>query len=211
MFVLFSAGNFENFLRSLSEVPPPSDPASAPAMASLCAHYGIGFGPGSASATVSAPFEPSHVAGEQGHFFELGDHRGWGKVSSTQNGGTFLLVETEADPNGGVPPHIHSREEETFFILSGRFALMIDGRMIEAGPGDTVFAPRNRMHAWRCISETPGRFLLLITPGANFEAFAAEMAMKAVVPAEAMENAAVAAEFMEITSRYGIEMLPAIK
>lgn len=209
MFALFSPGEFEGFLSELTQVPPPSDPAAEAVMEALCAHYGISFGDDAASE--AAPFAPSHVPAGDGLYFDLGDHRGWGKVSSAQTGGAFLLAEVEADPQGGVPPHVHSREEETFFILSGRFVLLVGDNRIEAGPGDTVFAPRNLMHTWRCISETAGRLLLAITPGANFEAFAGEMAKRRMVPDDAMNSRLAAAEFMATTERYGIEMLPAIK
>jgi mannose-6-phosphate isomerase-like protein (cupin superfamily) len=177
-------------------------------MIALCEHYGISFGD---DASEAAPFAPAYIPAGQGQYFDLGDHRGWGKVGSAQTGGSLLLAEAEADPHGGVPPHTHSREDETFFILSGHFAMMVGGRMIEAGPGDTVFAPRNLMHTWRCVGETPGRLLAVITPGANFEAFSVEMAMNGVVVDAAMADPAAAAEFMAISERYGIEMLPQIK
>jgi quercetin dioxygenase-like cupin family protein len=151
------------------------------------------------------------VPSGDGQFFELGDHRGWGKVASAQNGGAFLLAETVADPDGGVPPHIHTLEDEAFFILSGRFALQIEGHSIEAGPGDTVFAPRNLMHTWRCISDTPGKFLLTISPGENFETFIGEISKVSSSPAECLEDPAAAAAFMNIAQRHGIEMIPAIK
>jgi quercetin dioxygenase-like cupin family protein len=155
--------------------------------------------------------EPLVVPAGAGPYVDLGDHRGHIKVSAQSSGGDFVLAETEADPQGGVPPHIHTREDETFYILSGRFAIQIGEQTIEAEPGDTVFAPRNIAHAWYCVSDTPGRFLLLITPGANFEAFAIAMAQRGFVPAAAMADPAVAAEFMALTERYGIQMLPAVK
>jgi quercetin dioxygenase-like cupin family protein len=209
LFALFSPGAFEDFLLGLTDALPPADPASEAVMAALCAHYGIHFG--ETTATAAAPFVPSYVPAGEGPYFDMGDHRVWGKVGSAQTGGAFLLAEVEADPGAGVPPHIHSREDETFFILSGRFALAVGDRMIEAGPGDTVFAPRNLPHAWQCVGETAGRLLALITPGANFEAFSAEMAAGGALVGDAMATPASAAAFMAITARYGIEMLPQIK
>ena len=154
---------------------------------------------------------PLVVAAGAGPAVELGDHRGHIKVSARHSGGDFVLVETRADPQGGVPPHVHTREDETFYILEGRFAIQVGEQTVEVGPGDTVFAPRDVVHSWYCVSDTPGRFVLLISPGANFEAFAIAMAQRGFVPAQAMADPATAAEFMGLAARYGIGMLPAVK
>ena len=158
--------------------------------------------------TTTATLSPLVVSAGAGPFFELGDHRGNVKVSARQCNGDFALLDTVADPQGGVPPHVHTREEETFYILEGQFAIQVDDQTILAGPGDTVFAPRNIAHSWFCVSETPGRFFLLITPGANFETFAGEMAQRNFVPARDMVDPVLAAQFLALTSEYGIQMLP---
>jgi quercetin dioxygenase-like cupin family protein len=147
----------------------------------------------------------------QGPFVELGDHRAHVAVSARDTGGAFALAVTAADPDGGVPPHIHTREDETFYILEGRFAAMVGGRAIEAGPGDTIFAPRNVPHTWRCISPQGGKLLVMLTPAANFEAFAIEMAQRGCDPQADMTDPTKRAEFMALCERYGITMLSPIK
>jgi hypothetical protein len=82
---------------------------------------------------------------------------------------------------------------------------------VEAGPGDVVFGPRGIAHAWQCISPEGGRVQVLITPGDNFEAFARTMAAQNFVPARDMADPVLAARFMALTARHGIEMLPPIK
>jgi hypothetical protein len=68
--------------------------------------------------------------------------------------------------------------------------------------------PRVVPHTFRCIGPAPGRMLVLITPGANFEAFGIELSKLGVAPAAAMADPTLAAEFLALTARYGIEMLP---
>ena len=160
--------------------------------------------------TVQQP-EPLVVPAGTGPFVELGDHRGHITVSAQSTDGAFLLVDTQVDPDGGVPPHLHRREDETFSILEGRFAPEVGGQSTLAGPGDTVFAPRGLAHSWRCVSPEGGRFLILITPGDNFEAFALAMAQRSFIPAAAMAEADSAAAFMALAARYGIGMLPPVK
>ena len=115
---------------------------------------------------------PRFVAARTGHVLNLGDHRAYFILSASQIANDFLLVEAEVDPGGGPPRHLHTREDETFIIQAGRFAIRVGEETVEAGPGDSLFAPRNVPHVWRCISEEPGRMLDLVTPGTNFEAFA---------------------------------------
>ena len=157
--------------------------------------------------STSQQIEPLVVPAGTGPFVELGDHRGHVKVSARNSGGDFALYEMEVDLQGGVPPHIHTYEDETFYILEGRFTIQVGEQIVGAGPGDTVFAPRHLMHTWRCASAGGGRVLILITPAANFEAFAIEMAQRGFVPSAAMTDPLLAAEFMALTENYGIEML----
>ncbi|MBC7808681.1 MAG: cupin domain-containing protein [Akkermansiaceae bacterium] len=119
---------------------------------------------------------PLFVRAGAGHFADLGDHRAHIKVSADHIEGVFMLIETDADFNGGVPPHIHRIEDETFFMLSGRIEFGIGDQVIEAGPGDTVFAPRNIEHTWHCTSPEGAKMLIWFTPGDNFQAFGLAMA-----------------------------------
>jgi quercetin dioxygenase-like cupin family protein len=151
---------------------------------------------------------PLFVRAGAGHFADLGDHRGHIKISAEHTGGVFMLFETEADFNGGVPPHIHRLEDETFVILSGRIEFGIGDQVIEAGPGDTVFAPRNIAHTWRCTSPEGAKFLIWLTPGDNFQAFGLAMAQYGVAPKDAVADPELMRGFLAITEKHGIEMLP---
>jgi len=157
-----------------------------------------------ASTASRETLEPIIVPAGTGSFVDLGDHRAHAKITALQSAGTMLFAETEADFQGGVPAHTHAREDETFFILEGRFEFVIGGQAIEAGPRDTVFGPRNVSHSWRCTSLEGGRFLLLITPGANFEAFAMEMARRGYEPAAAVADPATRGEFLALCEEAGI-------
>ena len=152
--------------------------------------------------------EPLFVPAGTGPFFDLGDHRGNVNISARSSGGAFLLLDLEADPEGGVPPHIHTREDETFYILKGQFEVQVGNRLVEAGPGDTLFGPRNIAHSWRCISAEGGRLLVLVSPGANFETFAGTMAQCGFDPRRMMSDPGLAAAFMALADSHGIEMLP---
>lgn len=146
-----------------------------------------------------------HIApANEGAWIELGDHRGRPIISSQTTAGSMIMAEVQADFLGGVPPHIHSLEDETFYILEGRFSVGIGDQAVFAGPGDTVFAPRGIVHTWRCMSEEGGRLLLTITPGENFERFIMKMAQHALVAANAESFESICA----LGDAHGITMIP---
>ena len=41
------------------------------------------------------------------------------KCDGNDTSGAFVLVEAVVPPGNGPPPHIHSREDEAFYILEG--------------------------------------------------------------------------------------------
>jgi quercetin dioxygenase-like cupin family protein len=45
-----------------------------------------------------------------------------------------------------VPPHIHPTQDEFIYMLEGRLELMLDGREMQAGPGDLVRMPMGLPH-----------------------------------------------------------------
>jgi len=153
----------------------------------------------------TASLGPFYVPAGVGPYADLGDHRARVKVAAQATGGGFLFTEIDCDFRGGVPPHIHHREDETFYILEGNFVFLVGGEKVEVGPGDTVFGPREVAHAWNCVSENGGRLLIMFTPGDNFQAFAMGMAQKNMVPLDAMAGDG-AADFSRFAMQYGIEM-----
>ena len=140
----------------------------------------------------------------EGAWLDLGDHRGRTVVASAQSNGTVLMAEVEVDFLGGVPPHIHSREDEIFHVLSGEFEITIGDTTVCATSGDTVFAPRDVIHTWRCVSEEGGRMIGFITPGANFEAFITQVSAQKIAPADP----AGLEKMLALSAQHGITMLP---
>src|SRR5215469_1281374 len=56
--------------------------------------------------------------------------------------GQFALQEQVGRKGNVPPPHIHHREDETFYVLEGEMTFSIGDRTIKATPGTMVFAPR---------------------------------------------------------------------
>ncbi len=91
-------------------------------------------------------------------------------LDGKQTHGVFALVEIVAAPGGGLPPHVHHREEETFHVVEGEMEIVCGGHHVHLRSGDTFFAPRGIPHAPTTVGDQPARILVTITP-AGFERF----------------------------------------
>src|SRR5947209_10049421 len=73
-----------------------------------------------------------------------------------------------------APLHLHTREDEYSFVLKGRMGALLGDDVVEAGPGDLVFKPRNQWHTFWNAGDEPCRILEIISP-AGFERFFQEL------------------------------------
>ncbi|RYJ24644.1 hypothetical protein CU044_4555 [Streptomyces sp. L-9-10] len=70
-------------------------------------------------------------------------------------------------PGTGPPRHVHSREEEGFFLLRGTLELKAGGIHTTVGDGTFFAAPRGIAHEWRNVGEESAQLLTFTTPGGN--------------------------------------------
>ncbi|MCX7396623.1 MAG: cupin domain-containing protein [Planctomycetales bacterium] len=56
-------------------------------------------------------------------------------VTGDETNGKYAMWEAIVPPGGGPPPHVHSREEEGFYILEGEITFMIDEQRAVATAG----------------------------------------------------------------------------
>ena len=87
----------------------------------------------------------------------------------------FSLVEHPMSPRAlAAPLHLHTREDEYSFVLEGTMGALLGDDVVEAGPGDLVFKPRNQWHTFWNAGDEPARLLEIISP-AGFEQFFREL------------------------------------
>jgi quercetin dioxygenase-like cupin family protein len=63
-----------------------------------------------------------------------------------------------------VPLHIHENEDEMFHVLEGSIEFTANGQQTVAGPGTTVFLPRNQPHAFKAVAATESRTMVTTYP-----------------------------------------------
>ena len=106
---------------------------------------------------------PIHVAPGEGEMrWVVGDLVTFKMVGEDAKG-AFALAE-EVTPQGGPPPHLHTREDETFYVVEGKLEFVVGERTFSASAGSVVHGPRGLMHSFRDVGTTPSRMAVIITP-----------------------------------------------
>jgi mannose-6-phosphate isomerase-like protein (cupin superfamily) len=123
-------------------------------------------------------------------------------IDGPEAGERFSLVEHPMPPRAlAAPLHRHNREDEYSFVIEGRMGALLGDEVLEAGPGDLVFKPRDQWHTFWNAGDEPCRILEIISP-AGFERFFEEL-----VDRGGVANAEPQA-MGELCARYELEMDP---
>jgi len=121
--------------------------------------------------------------------------------------GQYALFEAVVPPGGGPPPHVHSREEEGFYVLDGEITFTVNGERIVASAGTFANMPVGTPHAFKNESDRPARMLISVAP-AGLE----RMFFEVGVPLDEGATTALPPTHEEIerllaaAPRYGIEI-----
>jgi quercetin dioxygenase-like cupin family protein len=120
--------------------------------------------------------------------------------------GKYALIESLVGPGGGPPLHVHSREEEGFYILEGEITFTVNGERVVATAGMFANMPVGTPHSFKNESNKPAKMLVSISPAGLEKMFLeigvplAEGATTALPPTkEDIEK------LMVIARKYGIE------
>ena len=79
-------------------------------------------------------------------------------------------MEATLAPGTEPPPHVHSREDELFYVLEGGFDVYVGEEAFKVKMGECVFLPKFKPHAF-IIRSPRFRVLALFTPAGLEEAF----------------------------------------
>jgi mannose-6-phosphate isomerase-like protein (cupin superfamily) len=116
-----------------------------------------------------------HVVGAGQDRFAESRSRGFSsilfKVMPRDTGGGLFIIEHINLVKGGPPLHLHLHQEEWFYVMEGEVLFQIGGDRKKLRSGESVLAPRNVPHAFRSVSEGPGRLLIAFTPAGKMEEF----------------------------------------
>jgi len=87
-----------------------------------------------------------------------------------QTNGALVAVEIVVPPGEGPPLHVHTREDESVYVLEGDLLFKLGAQLSATPAGSFVFVPRGVAHSFQNVGEQPGRMLVTFTP-AGMEGF----------------------------------------
>ncbi len=120
-------------------------------------------------------------------------------ATAAATGGRFTVLEQVTPAGWGPPRHIHSREDEIFYILEGTYELHVGDVRRTVSAGASAILPRHLPHGFRNVASTPSRLLSVITPGGLEEYFLA-VAKYSPPPSPG--------QLIELTRTFGLTLLP---
>ncbi|MFO1095215.1 MAG: quercetin 2,3-dioxygenase [Planctomycetaceae bacterium] len=130
-------------------------------------------------------------------------------ATGAETGGRYALFEACIPPGGGPPPHIHSREEESFYVLDGEVTFQVDNQRVVAKVGMFASVPIGCPHSFRNESGHPARMLITVAP-AGLDDFFLEVGRP--LPPNSVAAPPPTADditrLVEVAPRYGITILP---
>lgn len=86
------------------------------------------------------------------------------KLVGADTGGQITEWVDNVPPGAGIPPHIHTREDEIFRVVEGEVEIMVDGEATVLKAGDMAFAPRNVPHAWKVVGTSKAKMITSAFP-----------------------------------------------
>jgi mannose-6-phosphate isomerase-like protein (cupin superfamily) len=92
-------------------------------------------------------------------------------ISAKESGGSMSMIETLSPPESGPTYHSHSREDETFYVVSGTAEIRRENRVFRCSVGDHIFGPRNIFHTYRNVEEDPLKLVIVYSSGGFEQSF----------------------------------------
>ena len=115
------------------------------------------------------PVPPFAVPFDEGERLVFGETTIIVRAAADSTGGSVTLLE-ELPPLLDTSSHVHSREDEMYYVVEGDHVFVCGDEEFQLGPGGLVFLPRGVPHSHRRLVPGAGRLLCILTP-AGLEGF----------------------------------------
>ncbi|MFG3255382.1 cupin domain-containing protein [Streptomyces sp. NPDC048172] len=123
-------------------------------------------------------------------------------VTSAETSGAVTVMRLTVDREDAPPLHSHSREDESWVVLSGRVRFWVGSTSLDmcdvydAEPGAYVYGPRLVPHTFQTLTPT-AELLVINNPGA------VEGYFRAIGP----DDARIDSEHTDVLGQYGMVLL----
>lgn len=131
-------------------------------------------------------------------------------ASGDDTGGAFDVSLVTQPPGIATPLHVHTHEDEVFYVLDGTMNYRAGKDLHRLSAGSFIYLPRGLPHAFRITGTKPVRFLAFIAP-AGLMGLYDEVGMPAGerrLPGE--DGLSIEQEvprWIEVSPRYGLEVV----
>lgn len=126
-------------------------------------------------------------------------------ISSRDTNGAFSLIHGYEIKGLEPPPHIHTKEDESFYLLNGEINYTVGKEIFKARKGDWMYLPKMIQHSFQ-VQTDEAEVLIHLSPG-GFEEYFREMSEPAkglYIPPRPQGPPDVK-RIVETASKYGIE------
>ena len=86
------------------------------------------------------------------------------KTQTTNTNGSLTVLEFVHPPKAGPAVHLHSREDEVWYVLEGDYRFKVGDAMFRVSEGGMAFGPRGAPDGFQNIGDSAGRLLVIATP-----------------------------------------------
>ena len=81
------------------------------------------------------------------------------------------MVEALIRPGLGPTYHSHSKEDETFYVVSGTAEIQLENEIFLCRAGDRIFGPRHVFHTFRNVGDSDLKLVAVYSPGGFEQSF----------------------------------------
>jgi mannose-6-phosphate isomerase len=83
----------------------------------------------------------------------------WGRFEQYTHNLTSTVKIITVSPGGILSSQYHHHRDELWVVLDPGARVELDGKVLEPGPGERLFIPRETVHRLSCTGEAPVRIL----------------------------------------------------
>jgi uncharacterized cupin superfamily protein len=96
------------------------------------------------------------------------------KLTNADTAGALSMFELNVMPKTGPVRHLHHREDEWCYVLTGEFIFEVGKDRYELPVSCSIWMPRDIAHVWANTSNAKGKLIVACQPG-GFEKFFDEL------------------------------------
>jgi quercetin dioxygenase-like cupin family protein len=120
--------------------------------------------------SAAGPFTVLANEGHAGGPWILGGHYPvMAKVAGADTGGRYSIIQLTQPPNTGPALHIHTEQNEWFFVMSGSIGVRLGDQKILLKAGDSLMAPKAVPHGYVTLGTEDAHLLFLFDPAGDME------------------------------------------